>query len=77
MRTPVVIGLLVLAAVVLCVLALAHLAGARKTTGHRVLWALVVMALPFVGPLAYLAFGRTLGDEVVEEDDDAPYASAL
>ena len=74
LRTPVAIGLFVLLAVVLCVAALAHLAGARKATGHRVLWALVVMAVPLLGPIAYLAFGRTLGDDVMEEaDDEVPY----
>lgn len=78
MRTPVAIGLVVLLAIVLAVAALAHLAAARKTNGHRVLWAIVVMALPFVGPLAYLAVGRAMGDEVIAEDEGVlPYRSAL
>ena len=78
MRTPVAIGLVVLVAIVLCVVALVHLAAARKTAGHRLLWAVVAVALPFVGPLAYLAVGRAMGDEVTAEDDpDLPYRSVL
>ncbi len=37
------------------------------------MWALVVMALPFVGPLAYLVVGRAMGDPLddgVEADEE-------
>ena len=73
LRSPTALGLYVLAAVVLALVALAHLAAARRPNGHRIVWALVVMAIPVVGPLAYLVIGRAMGAPLDDEDD--PYAA--
>ncbi len=71
LRSPLALGLYVLAAVVLAFVALAHLVAARKRSGHRLLWGVLVLALPVVGPLAYLVVGRAMGEPVENEDD--PY----
>lgn len=72
MRHPTTLGAVVLGALLLALVALLHLVAARRTTGHRLLWAAISLFVPFVGPLAYLLYGRTLGQMDDEPDEAAP-----
>ena len=44
--------------VILDILALIDLAGGRKTTGTKVLWALFIIFFPVLGLICYYLFGR-------------------
>ena len=43
---------------VLDIIALVEIAGSRKSTGKKVLWALFIIFLPFLGLICYFLFGR-------------------
>ncbi len=45
--------------VILDIIALVELAGSGKTTGNKVLWALLIIFFPVVGCILYYFFGRT------------------
>lgn len=44
--------------VVLDIVAIVEIAGSTRTTGNKVLWALVIVFFPFLGCLLYYLFGR-------------------
>lgn len=44
--------------VILDIIALVELAGSGKTTGNKVLWALLIIFFPVVGCILYYFFGR-------------------
>lgn len=45
--------------VILDILALVELAGSAKSTGDKVLWALVIIFFPVLGCILYYFFGRS------------------
>lgn len=45
--------------VILDILALIELAGSAKSTGDKVLWALVIIFFPVLGCILYYFFGRS------------------
>ena len=45
--------------VVLDIIALVELAGSTKTTGNKVLWALLIIFFPVGGCILYYIFGRS------------------
>lgn len=45
--------------VILDVIALIELAGSAKSTGNKVLWALVIIFFPVLGCILYYFFGRS------------------
>lgn len=45
--------------VVLDIIALIELAGSAKSTGSKVLWALLIIFFPVLGCILYYFFGRT------------------
>lgn len=62
MRTPLGIGLVVGAAILLTLIALVHLVFNPRRTG-RWLWLVVIVALPVLGPLLYFIAGRRADPE--------------
>lgn len=44
--------------VILDIIALLEIAGSTRTTGNKVLWALLIIFFPIVGLIAYYFFGR-------------------
>lgn len=44
--------------VILDIIALVELAGSAKTTGSKVLWALLIIFFPVLGVILYYFFGR-------------------
>ena len=44
--------------VILDILALVELAGSRRSTGNKVLWALLIIFAPLLGYILYYLFGR-------------------
>ncbi|MBU8867849.1 PLDc N-terminal domain-containing protein [Paenarthrobacter aromaticivorans] len=60
-----ILGFLLMANVLLFVGALISIARARNhTTGSQIAWALIVLALPVIGSLAWFAIGRRTKNEV-------------
>ena len=44
--------------VILDIIALVELAGSARSTGNKVLWALLIVFFPFLGCILYYFFGR-------------------
>jgi hypothetical protein len=44
--------------VILDIIALIELAGSARSTGNKVLWALLILFFPFLGCILYYFFGR-------------------
>lgn len=44
--------------VILDIIALLEIAGSMRTTGNKILWALVIIFFPVIGLIAYYFFGR-------------------
>ncbi len=57
--------LLGLAILVLDIIALVSVLGGRGSTGHKVLWTLLILLLPLIGMVLYFAIGRDPADRQV------------
>ena len=55
-------GILGMIVLVLDVIAIVSLLMGRSSVGHRLLWILLVLFLPFIGMLLYFLFGRSVSD---------------
>ncbi len=55
-------GILGMIVLVLDVIAIVSLLMGRSSVGHRLLWILLVLFLPFIGMLLYFLFGRSASD---------------
>ena len=55
-------GILGMIVLVLDVIAIVSLLMGRSSVGHRLLWILVVLFLPFIGMVLYFLFGRNASD---------------
>jgi hypothetical protein len=60
-------GIAILVLVILDVAVIVSVLAGKGTLGHKVLWSLLVLLLPFLGVLLYFVIGRSRVDRALME----------